>query len=197
MSATRILWGQIVTVFLIVLTTIWGATEWVAWRLGFQPQLGTPWFDLAGFPFYYPPAFFWWWYAYDAYAPPIFVERAVIAASGGFLSIGVAIMMSVWRAREAQDVITYGSTRWAEPKEVSRSGLLGSDGVVLGKFEEHYLRHDGPELRVHACRAGIGARMRSYVLNPHHERKLAHAKRFVCSSAFSCVKGIGQRKPHP
>lgn len=145
MSATKILWGQVAVVFLIVLATTWGATEWVAWRLGFQPQLGTPWFDLAGFPFYYPPAFFWWWYAYDAYAPPIFVEGAVIAASGGFLSIGVAIMMSVWRAREAKDVITYGSARWADPREISRSGLLGSDGVVLGKFEKDYLRHDGPE----------------------------------------------------
>ncbi|MDD9732817.1 conjugal transfer protein TraG [Mameliella sp. AT18] len=145
MSATKILWGQIAVVFLIVLTTTWGATEWVAWRLGFQPQLGTPWFDLVGFPFYYPPAFFWWWYAYDAYAPPIFVEGAVIAASGGFLSVGVAILMSVWRAREAKDVITYGSARWAEAKEVVKSGLLGSDGVVLGKFAENYLRHDGPE----------------------------------------------------
>ena len=118
MSATKILWGQIAVVFLIVLTTTWGATEWVAWRLGFQPQLGTPWFHLAGFPLYYPPAFFWWWFSYEAYAPPIFVEGAAIAASGGFLSIGVAIMMSVWRAREAKDVITYGSARWAEPKEI-------------------------------------------------------------------------------
>ncbi len=145
MSATKILWGQIAVVFLIVLITIWGATEWVAWRLGFQPQLGTPWFDLAGFPFYYPPAFFWWWFSYEAYAPPIFVEGAIIAASGGFLSIAVSITMSVWRAREAKDVITYGSARWAEPKEVAQSGLLGSDGVVLGKLGEHYLRHDGPE----------------------------------------------------
>ena len=36
MSATKILWGQITVVFLIVLLTIWGATEWTAWRLGFQ-----------------------------------------------------------------------------------------------------------------------------------------------------------------
>ena len=72
MSATKILWGQITTVFLIVLLTTWGATQWTAWRLGFQAQLGTPWFELAGWPVYYPPAFFWWWYFYDAYAPPIF-----------------------------------------------------------------------------------------------------------------------------
>ncbi len=145
MSATKILWGQILTVFLIVLMTTWGATQWTAYRFGFQPQLGQPWFELAGWPIYYPPAFFWWWYFYDAYAPPIFVEGAYIAASGGFISIAVAIGMSVWRAREAKNVETYGSARWARPDELKAAGLLGPDGVVLGKHERDYLRHDGPE----------------------------------------------------
>ncbi len=53
--------------------------------------------------------------------------------------------MSVWRAREAKTVETYGSARWAQPDEVKAAGLLGSDGVVLGKLERAYLRHDGPE----------------------------------------------------
>ena len=145
MSATKILWGQILTVLSIVLFCVWGATEWVAWRLAFQPELGEPWFKLFGFPFYLPPAFFWWWYAYDAYAPPIFVEGAYIAASGGLIAAAVAIGMSVWRAREAKKVETYGSARWAEPEEVKAAGLLGHDGVVLGCYYEHYLRHDGPE----------------------------------------------------
>ena len=61
MTATKILWGQILTIFAIVLTTTWSATQWTAWRLGFQAQLGTPWFDLAGLWVYPPPAFFWWW----------------------------------------------------------------------------------------------------------------------------------------
>ena len=145
MSATKILWGQILVVFLIVLTTTWTATQWTAWQLGFQPQLGRPWFELFGWPIYYPPAFFWWWYFYDAYAPPIFVEGAYIAASGGFIAIAVAIGMSVWRAREAKNVETYGSARWARPDEVKSAGLLGPDGVVLGKLDHTYLRHDGPE----------------------------------------------------
>src|SRR3546814_5212274 len=106
MSATKILWGQIAVVFSIVLVTVWAATEWTAWRLGFQPQLGAPWFMLVGFPFYYPPAFFWWWYAYGAYAPSIFVEGAYIAASGGFIAIAAAIAMSLWRTREAKNIIT-------------------------------------------------------------------------------------------
>ena len=145
MSATKILWGQILIVSAIVLATTWGATEWVAWRLAFQPELGPPWFRLFGFPFYMPPAFFWWWYGFDAYAPPIFVEGAWIAASGGFISVAVAIGMSVWRAREAKKVETYGSARWAEKEEVRAAGLLGPDGVVLGRYDRNYLRHDGPE----------------------------------------------------
>jgi len=145
MSATKILWGQITVVFLIVLLTIWGATQWTAWRLGFQPGLGQPWFELAGMPVYYPPVFFWWWYIYDAYAPQVFVEGAYIAASGSFISIAAAIGMSVWRAREAKNVQTYGSARWADPREVKAVGLLGADGVVLGRLGHDYLRHDGPE----------------------------------------------------
>ena len=145
MSATKILWGQILTVFLIVLATTWGATQYVAWSLGYQAQLGPPWFVLFGMPIYYPPAFFWWWYFYEAYAPAIFVEGGMIAASGGFIAIAVAIGMSVWRAREAKNVATYGSARWAEKPEIKAAGLLDPDGVVLGRYEQDYLRHDGPE----------------------------------------------------
>ncbi|MCA0030506.1 conjugal transfer protein TraG [Mesorhizobium sp. B263B2A] len=145
MSATKILWGQILTVFLIVLATTWAATQWTAWKLGFQIGLGPPWFEIAGIPVYYPPALFWWWYFYDPYAPSVFVEGGLIAASGGFLSIIVAIGLSVWRAREARNVHTYGSARWAEKREVEAAGLIDNDGVVLGRYDRHYLRHDGPE----------------------------------------------------
>ena len=77
MSATKILWGQITIVFLIILATTWGATQYVASSLGYQAQLGPPWFVMFGVPIYYPPAIFWWWYFYEAYAPPIFIERSL------------------------------------------------------------------------------------------------------------------------
>ncbi|ESZ07969.1 conjugal transfer protein TraG [Mesorhizobium sp. L2C085B000] len=145
MPATKILWGQVLTVLLIVLATTWCATQWTAWRLGFQPQLGLPWFELAGLSVYPPPAFFWWWFFYDAYAPEIFLEGALIAVSGSFIPIAVAIGMSVWRAREAKNAATYGSARWATRKEIQAEGMVGPDGVVLGKLDLDYLRHDGPE----------------------------------------------------
>ena len=145
MSGTKILWGQILAVFAIVLATTWSATQWTASQLAYQPELGPAWFVVHGYQFYSPPAFFWWWFSYDAYAPHIFVEGAYIAASGGFIAIIVAIGMSVWRAREAKNIETYGSARWATSQEARDAGLLGTDGVVLGKLDRAYLRHDGPE----------------------------------------------------
>ncbi|GBQ26864.1 conjugal transfer protein TraG [Gluconacetobacter azotocaptans] len=145
MSGSRVLWGQVVLVLLIVFVALWSATEWTAWGLGFQPQLGAPWFMVAGWSFYYPPAFFWWWYFYDAYAPSIFVTGGYIASSGGIIGSVVAIGLSILRAREARNVATYGSARWAEVGEVEEAGLLDPDGVVLGRLDRDYLRHNGPE----------------------------------------------------
>jgi type IV secretion system protein VirD4 len=145
MSGTKILWGQITIVFLIVLVTTWSATQYAASSLGYQAQLGAPWFRLFGVPIYFPAAIMWWWYFYDAYAPGIFATGGIIAASGGFIAIAVAIGMSVWRARERKNVATYGSARWAEKPEIEAAGLLDPDGVVLGRYDREYLRHDGPE----------------------------------------------------
>jgi type IV secretion system protein VirD4 len=103
MSATKILWGQVLAVFAIVLAAVWGATQWTAAALGYQAGLGAPWFMLGHIPIYSPPSFFWWWFSYDAYVPAIFLHGAYIAASGGLISIVVAIAMSsipkaVWSA---------------------------------------------------------------------------------------------------
>ena len=40
MKGTKILRGQVLLVGAVVLTFIWTATEWTAWRLAFQPELG-------------------------------------------------------------------------------------------------------------------------------------------------------------
>lgn len=48
MSATKILWGQITVVFLIILITTWGATQYVAWSLGFSGEQRPRWRRKAG-----------------------------------------------------------------------------------------------------------------------------------------------------
>jgi type IV secretion system protein VirD4 len=145
MSAAKILWGQVLAVALIIMTSVWGATQWVASSLGYQQELGMPWFHALGYAIYRPYDLFWWWFSFDAYAPEIFDTGGIIATSGGFVAIAVAIVMSVWRGRETRNANTYGSAHWATRSDVIKAGLLSKSGVVLGKFANSYLRHDGPE----------------------------------------------------
>lgn len=159
---TRIQWGQALVVLSMIVLSWWTATQWTAWELAFQPELGRPWFTvLHRWPVYAPPLFFWWWYEFDAYAPAVFARGAWIAGSGGVLAFAAAVALSVHRAREAKRAATYGSARWAEDAEIRVVGLLGEDGVVLGKYRRAYLRHDGPEhvLTFAPTRSGKGVGM--------------------------------------
>jgi type IV secretion system protein VirD4 len=142
---TGILIGQITLVFAIVAIGVWGATEWAAAQLGFQLQLGQPWFHIATLPIYRPWQLFTWWYSFDAYAPGIFNRAGAAAAGSGLLGVVAAIGMSVWRARTAAIVTTYGSARWATDREVAAMGLAKPAGIFLGQLNDRYLRHDGPE----------------------------------------------------
>jgi len=145
MSAAKILWGQIVAMLIIIVASVWSATQWTAAALGFQPELGAPWFHMFGHPVYRPYDLFWWWFSFDAYAPKIFDTGGMIATSGGFVAIVVAIAMSVWRGRENRNANTYGTARWATRDDIRKAGLMADTGVVLGQFQNSYLRHDGAE----------------------------------------------------
>ncbi|MBX9616145.1 MAG: conjugal transfer protein TraG [Caulobacteraceae bacterium] len=145
MSAGKILWGQILLVFGLILAGVWSATQWTAWRLAYQPALGSPWFEVSGHSVYAPPSVFVWWFAYEAYAPHIFLEGGAIAAGSALVAILASIAMAVWRSREAGSATTYGTARWGEARDARAAGLFGDDGVLLGELAGRYLRHDGPE----------------------------------------------------
>lgn len=145
MTPTKLLVGQIFSVFAIVIGAVWFATQWAAGQLGHQPRLGEAWTSIGDYPVYYPWRLFEWWYAYEAYAPSIFNQAGAIAASGGVLGVVVAVAGSLWRARQNQLVTTYGSSRWASKAEVAKAGLFDPEGVFLGRLNDRYLRHDGPE----------------------------------------------------
>ncbi|MCP3407622.1 conjugal transfer protein TraG [Bradyrhizobium sp. CCGB01] len=145
MFPAKIYVGQIVVVLGIVVASTWGATQWTAAALGYQQRLGEPWFLIVGYRVYLPWRLFEWWFAYEAYAPEIFEKGGAIAAAGGIAGALFAILNSVWRARQNQLVTTYGSARWAMPKEIKHAGLFAAKGVFLGRLESNYLRHNGPE----------------------------------------------------
>ncbi|MDG9928981.1 MULTISPECIES: conjugal transfer protein TraG [unclassified Pseudomonas] len=145
MQGTNVLFGQIAAVFGIVIAGVWAATQWTAAALGYQVCLGSPWFDCFGTPVYHPWRLFDWWFFFGAYAPEIFDTGGAIAAASGLVAVGVAIAMSIRRSRQSRLVTTYGSARWAEAADIHSAGLDRPAGVFLGRYDDLYLRHDGPE----------------------------------------------------
>jgi len=145
MTPTKLLIGQILVVLAIVSLSIWTATQWAAAQLAYQPELGAPWFIAFGQRIYHPWSIFPWWFSFDAYAPVIFDEAGAIAATGGFVGCGAAILGSLWRARQSRHVTTYGSARWATRKDMVAAGLLDERGIAIGRVGAEDLRHDGPE----------------------------------------------------
>ena len=105
MTPTRLLIGQILIVFAIVIAGVWAATQWAAAGLGYQAQLGAPWAVLFDTPVYQPWKLFEWWYAYEAYAPHIFDRAGMLAGASGFMGCAAAVAGSLWRARQNLSLI--------------------------------------------------------------------------------------------
>lgn len=145
MSPQSILIGQIIIVLATIVCGVWIATQWVAAQFAYDVRLGSEWFTLGARPIYYPWRLFEWWYAFEAYAPHIFAKGGFIAGGSGFLGALVAVIGSVWRGRQSKNLTTYGSSRWATKKDVNAASLTKPAGVFLGKSDDAYLRHDGPE----------------------------------------------------
>lgn len=145
MQPTTLLIGQAAIVTGTITGTLWASTQWTAYKLGYQPGLGEAWFSFSDTSIYYPWRLFEWWYAYESYAPEIFHTAGSMAAGGGVLGTATAIAGSLWRARQTKHVTTYGSAKWADNKDIQNSNLLDDQGVFLGKTQNSYLRHDGPE----------------------------------------------------
>ena len=145
MRLTTILFWQVLLVVLTALIGVWAAAQWTAGALEHSPRLGDPWFTAWDEPVYAPWSFFVWWYRFEAYAPEVFDTGGMIAAGGGFAGLIVAVGGAVLRSRESRRVTTYGSSQWASPGDVRRSGLYEECGVFLGQHRGRYLRHDGPE----------------------------------------------------
>jgi type IV secretion system protein VirD4 len=145
MTPTKLLIGQIFVVFAIVIAGVWSATQWAAFQLGYQAQLGEPLAVLFGSPVYRPWKLFEWWYYYEAYASDVFNRAGILAGASGFLGCAAAVVGSLWRARQNRLVTTYGSSRWANKREIEGAGLFRAAGVFLGRLGGQYLRHDGPE----------------------------------------------------
>src|SRR3569623_1030812 len=88
----------------------------------------------------------------------MFDRAGMLAGASGFVGCGAAVAGSLWRARVSANVTTYGSARWATPREIESAGLHDDAGVLVGEIGGRYLRHDGPEhvMAFAPTRAGKG-----------------------------------------
>lgn len=134
----------------LAFSSLWGATEFVAWRFAFQPALGDPFLSLHGFGLYSPWAFFGWFrFLFVPGAAPPLLAGTIILMTGGVVATG-GLWYVVNRSNMAERKSTlHGSAHWARPEEIRKTGLLSESGVYVGAIRDgsrtHYLRHDGPE----------------------------------------------------
>lgn len=163
----NVFYGHVFTGLAFMFFGTWGATQYVAARLGYQSQLGAPVFSINGVPVYEPWAWLFWAYHYEAYAPWVFDHASWITNGSFFLMFGVMVILAILRAKKRdRKSDSYGSARWSTEKELGDSGLCGQHGVVLAqsgdaRFHQtnkdgetkwimdkpggHLLRHNGPE----------------------------------------------------
>jgi type IV secretion system protein VirD4 len=158
MISSRYTLYQSLLATLLVVLSLWVATQWAAATLKFHAALGTPLIDALGIKLYAPWQLFPWWLKFGRLAPRTFDIAGLIAVSGGVLSGLAAIGGAAWRASNPKNVTTYGSARWADNSDLRSAGLIGDDGLFLGRVGDDYLRDAGPHhvLAVAPTRSGKG-----------------------------------------
>jgi type IV secretion system protein VirD4 len=121
------------------------ATEYVAYKLGFNACLGVP---VARFiiPFYNPLAIIGWTIKYYHKYAAVFDVALYICASGLLSGLLIMGLVSIILLRHSKVTDTHGTARWACTKEVKAMGFNQKKGVILGKFPGvGVLAHNGPE----------------------------------------------------
>ncbi|MCA8270700.1 type IV secretory system conjugative DNA transfer family protein [Burkholderia vietnamiensis] len=175
-SAGQMMIQTVVVLLSITVLAIWAATQYVAWKLGFQPALGDPLFRLGSFALYSPFDFFIWLlrYGHVVETESAFRGGEWILTSLHFLFVP-AIWLSIRRGRKFnKKTDTHGSAHFADADEIKATGLLpkNSDGhdVYVGVItdpktgKKTYLRDSGSS---HICTgAPTGSGKGVGVVNP-------------------------------
>lgn len=147
------------TVILIWLSGFAAATQALAVRLNYAPELGLHWNHI-----YWPWRILQWGAAWYAARPDLFIW----AGSAGVTLCSVLLLMLTVRSTIAANSAVpsdylHGSARWATREDLEKAGLFSDDGVYVGGWEDehgkqHYLRHSGSEhvLCIAPTRSGKG-----------------------------------------
>ncbi len=155
---TRFVWTALGLFMMIVLMSLWAATEYTAWALQWNTALGNPMF---GQYIYSPFDVLIWTWKFNSlnYGLPVMkvIENAhLIMGGGGMLSLLLPVALAYRRTKKASGEKNdlHGSAHWADGEEVKVAGILPTEknqgGVLFGQYDDGknapvYLRHKGPE----------------------------------------------------
>lgn len=154
---TRVLWVALGASVLILMLSMWIATEYAAWMFGRSPLLGKP---MLGDEVYFPFDILIWTFKYDSpgagkHAVEVFEHAHVLLGLGASFAIVVPIGIAWRRTRkiDAERNDLHGSAHWASTEEIESAGVFPSasnrGGLLLGasahRGQVQYLRHKGPE----------------------------------------------------
>ncbi|SPD72446.1 TRAG family protein [uncultured Desulfobacterium sp.] len=149
----NIFYGHVMLGLTCLVFQLWGTTQYVAYSLGFQPQLGNPLFLIKGIRFYVPWAWFSWAYSFESYAPSVFDKASWITYVSFFLMFFLMLVLAIRRAKQKRSSGAYGTARWAETKELKAFGIISSgslpEGVVLAQtYDAGYRSETGADNQV-------------------------------------------------
>ena len=159
---TKIVWPALGLFLMLVLISTWTATEYAAWRLGWDALLGVPMF---GQYIYEPWSVLIWTFKFDSLeygqdVRNIFEVAHLIMAAGGLAALLIPVGYAFYRTKKAGNEKNdlHGSAHWATDEEVVATKLLpcpeNAGGVFFGAYTQTkgknkgkttYLRHKGPE----------------------------------------------------
>ena len=157
-DAARFKWEGLILGLLIITLMSFITTQYLAYKLGYQPALGKPLVQLRHTPFYQPFSWVIWGWRYAElevpYVRQVFKNAYIFITWTSSLGVISSFYLAHRHRRKVgkESEHLYGSARWPNPKEVKATGLLDvGEGVYIGGYVHpatqvlHYLRHNGPE----------------------------------------------------
>lgn len=145
----------------LLLAGLWGATQYAAHRLGYDPQLGGRLYRGWDGAVYAPWSVLVWSMAdFRGGREAAAIEQAM----AGFMvyAIGLVGITAMATRYAAPSVKAFGTRGWGTRREMKQAGLLGDAGTVVGAIDPRprsaLLTYDGPEHQLvsGASRSGKG-----------------------------------------
>lgn len=118
---------------LLLVLVSWAATQILAKRFGYAPELGEALAHSKRFALYAPHQWFGWWKAWGDQSPELFAGPLKVVKWGAAIAALVALFSLAQNTPKATGA--FGTARWSRRRELKRAGLFAESGIVLGQLD--------------------------------------------------------------